>query len=545
MAKYIFVTGGVLSSLGKGITAASLGALLEARGYKVSLRKFDPYLNYGPGTMSPLQHGEIYVTSDGTEGDLDLGHYERFTNTNTDKHSDITSGKIYYTVIERERRGEYLGATVQVIPHITDEIKSCINAGTENYDIVIVEIGGTVGDIEGLPFLEAIRQMKFEHNEDDVLFIHVTLVPYIKSAGELKTKPTQHSVRQLQEIGISPDILVCRSEYPLNDGIRGKLALFCNVDKSSVINCMDAATIYQVPLILNEEGLDREALKKLSLEEKAYDLSCWQDIVKRIKQPKDTVSIAVVGKYLETKDAYLSLTEALLHGAVANYLKVDIKWIDAELLKNKMASEYLGDVDGILIPAGFGERGMEGKISAVNFARTKDIPFLGISMGMQAAVIEYARNVLKLEDARSAEMTKPEKSENLVIDYKHDEHYNDEMGASMRLGSYKTELLNGSLIHDIYGGENFVTERHRHRLELNNSYRTMFENAGMIVSGNNNDTGFADVIEISSHRWFIACQFCPEFQSKPFNPHPIYNAFIQAAYKYRSVRLDKKEDLQQ
>ena len=418
MAKYIFVTGGVLSSLGKGITAASLGALLESRGYKVALRKFDPYLNYGPGTMSPLQHGEIFVTADGCEGDLDLGHYERFTKTNTDKHSDITSGKIYYTVIERERKGEYLGATVQVIPHITDEIKGCITAGAEDYDIVIVEIGGTVGDIESLPFLETIRQMKFDLKENDVLFLHVTLVPYIKSAGELKTKPTQHSVRQLHEIGISPDILVCRSEYPLSEGVRNKLALFCNVGKSSVINCMDAATIYQVPLVLNEEGLDSEVIKKLGLEEREYDLSKWQDIVKRIKQPKDTVSVAVVGKYLETKDAYLSLTEALLHGAVANYLKVDIKWIDAEKLEEKMASEYLSSVDCILIPAGFGERGMEGKINAVNFARTKDIPFLGISMGLQAAVIEYARNVLKLEDARSAEMTKPEHSQNLVIDYK-------------------------------------------------------------------------------------------------------------------------------
>ncbi len=532
MAKYIFVTGGVLSSLGKGITAASLGALLESRGYKVALRKFDPYLNYGPGTMSPLQHGEIFVTADGCEGDLDLGHYERFTTTNTDKHSDITSGKIYYTVIERERRGEYLGATVQVIPHITDEIKGCITAGAENYNIVIVEIGGTVGDIESLPFLETIRQMKFDLSEDDVLFLHVTLVPYIKSAGELKTKPTQHSVRQLQEIGISPDILVCRSEYPLSEGIRNKLALFCNVGKSSVINCMDAATIYQVPLVLNEEGLDSEVIKKLGLEEREYDLSKWQDIVRRIKQPKDTVSIAVIGKYLETKDAYLSLTEALLHGAVANYLKVDIKWIDAEKLEEKMASEYLSNVDGILIPAGFGERGMEGKINAVNFARTKDIPFLGISMGLQAAVIEYARNVLKLEDARSAEMTKPEHSKNLVIDYKHDEHYNEEMGASMRLGSYVTSLVEGSLVKEIYNADT-VIERHRHRLEINNSYRNALESAGMAISGNNDESGFADIIELSSHRWFIAAQFCPEFQSKPFNPHPFYNAFVQAAYKYK------------
>ena len=541
MAKYIFVTGGVLSSLGKGITAASLGALMESRGYKVALRKFDPYLNYGPGTMSPLQHGEIFVTADGCEGDLDLGHYERFTTTNTDEFSDITSGKIYYTVIERERRGEYLGATVQVIPHITDEIKRCITAGTEDYDIVITEIGGTVGDIEGLPFLEAIRQMKFDSDEDDVLFLHVTLVPYIKSAGELKTKPTQHSVRQLQEIGISPDILVCRSEYPLSEGVRNKLALFCNVEKSSVINCMDAATIYQVPLVLNEEGLDSEVIKKLHLEEREYDLSLWQDIVRRIKQPKDTVNIAVVGKYLETKDAYLSLTEALLHGAVANYLKAEIKWVDAELLENRMANEYLNNVDGILIPAGFGERGMEGKISAVNFARTKDIPFFGISMGLQAAVIEYARSVLKLEDAKSAEMSKPAGSNNLVIDYKHDEHYNKEMGASMRLGSYVTTLLDGSLVKEIYNTDT-VTERHRHRLEINDSYRQMLENSGMVISGNNDESGFADVIELHSHRWFIATQFCPEFQSKPFNPHPLFNAFIQAAYKFKQDRNGKEQE---
>lgn len=535
MAKYIFVTGGVLSSLGKGITAASLGALLESRGYTVALRKFDPYLNYGPGTMSPLQHGEIFVTADGCEGDLDLGHYERFTTTNTDKHSDITSGKIYYNVIERERKGEYHGATVQVIPHITDEIKGCITAGSEYYDIVIIEIGGTVGDIESLPFLETIRQMKFDLSENDILFLHVTLVPYIKSAGELKTKPTQHSVRQLQEIGISPDILVCRSEYPLSESVRNKLALFCNVERSSVINCMDATTIYQVPLILNEEGLDSEVIKKLGLEEKEYDISRWQDIVRRIKQPKGMVSIAVVGKYLETKDAYLSLTEALLHGAVANYLKVDIKWIDAEKLEEKMASEYLNNVDGVLIPAGFGERGMEGKINAVNFARTKDIPFLGISMGLQAAVIEYARNVLKLKDARSAEMTKPEHTDNLVIDYKHDEHYSEEMGASMRLGSYVTSLIDGSLAKEIYNTD-MVTERHRHRLEINNDYRNVLESAGITISGNNSESGFADIIELRSHRWFIATQFCPEFQSKPFNPHPLFNAFIQAAYKYKQEK---------
>ena len=346
--KFIFVTGGVVSSLGKGISASCIGRLLKQRGLKVFMQKFDPYINVDPGTMSPYQHGEVFVTDDGAETDLDLGHYERFIDENLTKESNITTGRIYSSVIAKERRGDYLGATVQVIPHITDEIKKCITVGAEDYDIVIVEIGGTVGDIEGLPFLEAIRQMKFDLDDSNVLFLHVTLVPYIKSAGELKTKPTQHSVRQLQEIGISPDILVCRSEYPISEGVRNKLALFCNVEKSSVINCLDAATIYQVPLVLNEEGLDREIIKKLHLEEREYDLSLWQDIVKRIKQPKDTITLAVVGKYLETKDAYLSLSEAILHGAVSNYLKAEIKWVDAELLEDKMASEYLDKVDGIL-----------------------------------------------------------------------------------------------------------------------------------------------------------------------------------------------------
>lgn len=535
MSKYIFVTGGVLSSLGKGITAASLGALLEARGYKVAIKKFDPYLNYGPGTMSPLQHGEVYVTEDGGEGDLDLGHYERFLNSPTNIHSDTTSGKIYWTVIERERRGEYLGATVQVIPHITDEIKASIVAGTEGYDITISEIGGTTGDIEGLPFLEAIRQMKFDHDEKDILYIHVTLIPYIKMAGELKTKPTQHSVRQLQEIGISPDVLVCRSEYPLGDDIRKKLALFCNVGKDAVISCIDASTIYQVPLTLNEEGLDKVVMNKMGLEERPYDLSNWQEIVRRIKQPQDKISVAVVGKYLDMKDAYISLTEALLHGGLANHLKVEIKWVDAVLLESKNAGEYLSDVDGILIPGGFGERGVEGKISAVNFARNKDIPFFGISLGMYAAVIEYARNVLKLEDATSAESKKASKSKNLVIDYRQDEHYTEEMGATMRLGSFKCKLQEGTLARSVYGKEE-ISERHRHRLELNNVYKDALVIAGLTVSGVNEETGFADIVELKSHKWFIGCQFNPEFKSKPFSPHPLFTNFLAAAYEYKKLK---------
>ncbi len=536
--KYIFVTGGVLSSLGKGITAASLGALLEARGYKITIKKFDPYLNYGPGTMSPLQHGEVYVTNDGGEGDLDLGHYERFINSDMNKNSDLTSGKIYYTVIERERKGEYLGSTVQVIPHITDEIKNCIVADANDYDIVIVEIGGTTGDIEGLPFLEAIRQMKFDLNDNDVLYVHVTLVPYIKMAGELKTKPTQHSVRQLQEIGISPDILVCRSEYPLDDGIRKKLALFCNVGKEAVINCIDAKTIYQVPLILNEEGMDKVVLKKLDLEERNYNLDKWHEIIKRIKQPKDTINIAVVGKYLNMKDAYISLTEALLHGGVANNVKVNINWVDAEMLENNLPNQYLSDADGILIPAGFGERGVEGKIVAVNYARNKDIPFFGITLGMYAAVIEYARNVLKISDATSAETSTSKSSSNLVIDYRHDEHYNDEMGATMRLGACDTVLKNNSLISSIYGKDS-ISERHRHRLEVNNDYIESFENSGLSITGVSSDSNFVDVIELKSHRWFIGCQFNPEFKSKPFYPHPLFTSFIDAAYKYKKEVLSQ------
>ena len=536
-AKYVFITGGVLSSLGKGITAASLGALLEARGYKIAIKKIDPYLNYGSGTMSPFQHGEVFVTEDGAEGDLDLGHYERFINSDMNKNSDMTSGKIYYTVIERERRGEYLGSTVQVIPHITNEIKACISAGAENYDIVIVEIGGTTGDIEGLPFLEAIRQMKFDSEEDSIIYLHVTLVPYIKMAGELKTKPTQHSVRKLQEIGIIPDVLVCRSEYPLNEGIREKLALFCNVEKDAVINCIDSNTIYQVPIALHEEGIDKIVLKKLNMSERSCDLSKWHEVVRRIKQPKDSITVAVVGKYLNMKDAYISLTEALRHGGVANSLKVNIKWIDAEELEHNMPNGYLGDVDGVLIPGGFGARGMEGKIVAVNFARSKDIPFLGISLGMHAAIIEYARNVLKLTDAASAEMMIQGKhSSNLVIDYRHDEHYCNEMEAAIRLGAYRCDLEKDSLVFSIYG-ETPIYERHRHRVEFNNQYADILHNAGLFVTGVNPDTNFADVIELKSHRWFVGCQFHPEFKSKPFSPHPLFTGFVGAAYKYKEERV--------
>ncbi len=539
MSKYIFVTGGVLSSLGKGITAASIGALLEARGYKVAIKKFDPYLNYSTGKMSPLQHGEVFVTEDGEEGDLDLGHYERFTTSNTNKYSDLTSGKIFYNVIERERRGEYLGETVQVVPHITDEIKHTISQGIDGIDIVIVEIGGTTGDIEGLPFLEAIRQMKLERDESDVIFIHVTLVPYIKMAGELKTKPTQHSVKKLQEIGISPDILVCRSEYPIEDGIRNKLALFSNVDNDAVISCVDASTIYQVPLALHEQRLDSVILKKLELEDKALDLSQWKEIVRRIKQPEGVVKVGVIGKYLEMKDAYISLTEALLHGAVANRLKAEIVWIDAEELMIKSANELLDGLDCILIPGGFGERGVEGKIKAVNFARSKDIPFLGVGMGMHVATIEFARNVLKLPNATSAEIHKiksPAESD-LVIDYQRDEKYHNAMEETIRLGAYTTTLVDNSLIKSIYGADS-IKERHRHRLELNSEYRQALEDEGLVATGISVETGLVDVVEIKEHRWFIGVQFHAEFKSKPFNPHPLFTSFIEAGYKFAQDKAE-------
>ncbi|KAA0258188.1 CTP synthase [Deferribacter autotrophicus] len=536
MAKFIFVTGGVLSSLGKGITAASLGTLLENRGYRVIIKKFDPYLNVDPGTMSPFQHGEVYVTDDGAETDLDLGHYERFLTTRTSRECNITTGKIYYNVISKERRGDYLGATVQVIPHVTDEIKESILKLSEDYDIVITEIGGTVGDIESLPFLEAIRQMKYDMDEKDVIYVHVTLVPYIKSAGELKTKPTQHSVKELRAIGIQPDVLVCRSEYPLDDSIRKKIALFCNVSKNAVINAIDASTIYQVPLLLHKEGIDRIILEKLNLEESDIDLSKWEDVVYRLKNPDDTVTIGVVGKYVNLKDAYISLNEALIHGGIANKLKVDIKWIDAEDLEEGNVGKYLEDLDGILVPGGFGDRGIEGKINAVNFARNKDIPFFGICLGMQCAVIEFARNVMKLEGAHSVEFD--EKTPHPVIDYMEEQKKIKQLGGTMRLGAYKCKLKEDSIAYDAYKMQE-ISERHRHRLEFNNKYKEAFIKAGLHISGINPDRDLVEIIELKAHRWFLGCQFHPEFKSRPLEPHPLFRDFVKAAYKYK---LEKKGD---
>jgi CTP synthase len=538
MAKYVFVTGGVLSSLGKGITAASIGTLLEARGYKVIIKKLDPYLNVDPGTMSPFQHGEVYVTDDGAETDLDLGHYERFLSSSTTRDCNVTAGKIYYRVLEKERRGDYLGGTVQVIPHITDEVKDSIYKLSESYDIVIVEIGGTVGDIESLPFLEAIRQIKFELNEKDVVYLHVTLVPYIKSAGELKTKPTQHSVKELREIGIQPDLLVCRSEYPLDDSIRKKIGLFCNVSKNAVINAIDASTIYQVPLYMNKEGADTLILEKLGLEKRELDLSVWEEIVYRIKNPDDNVTIGVVGKYVNLKDAYISLNEALVHAGVANKLKVEIKWIDAEDVETLQLDKYFDDVDGILVPGGFGERGIEGKIRAINFARNKDIPFFGICLGMQCAVIEFARNVLKFEEAHSTEFNPETKYP--VIDYMHEQKKIKNYGGTMRLGAYRCTLKEGTRAFLAYN-QREISERHRHRLEFNNDFRDEFIKAGLIISGVNPDRDLVEIVELKSHRWFLGCQFHPEFKSKPTAAHPLFSSFIAAAYKFKQEKAKEVE----
>lgn len=537
MAKFIFITGGVLSSLGKGITAASIGALLEGRGYSVLIKKLDPYINVDPGTMNPFQHGEVYVTEDGAETDLDLGHYERFLSTETKKDCNITTGQIYYEVINKERRGVYLGNTVQVIPHITDEIKKVILKHSDKFNFIITEIGGTVGDIESLPFLETIRQLRFDVGVENIIYIHVTLVPFIRSAGELKTKPTQHSVRELRAIGIQPDLLVCRSEYPLDNEIRRKIALFCNVSIEAVINAVDVSTIYQLPIYLYKEGIDSLILKKLAMDNKEISLEKWDEIVDRIKHPKDEVNIAVVGKYVDLKDAYLSLNEALFHGGIANNLKVNIKWINAEDLEKKFDSITFEQIDGILIPGGFGERGIAGKINAANYARIKDVPFFGICLGMQCAVIEYARNVLKFTNANSVEFD--EKTDYPVIDYMMEQKKIKNYGGSMRLGSYLCQLNEDSNAYRAYGVKE-VYERHRHRLEFNNVYKDKFIQAGMNIGGINPDKNLVEIVEIKSHRWFIGCQFHPEFKSKPFRPHPLFVDFIKASY---SFKIDKLKEI--
>ena len=533
--KYIFVTGGVVSSLGKGITAASLGRLLKSRGYKVTVQKFDPYINIDPGTMSPYQHGEVFVTDDGAETDLDLGHYERFIDINLSKSSNVTTGKIYQSVITKERRGDYLGGTVQVIPHITNEIKSRVFrvGNNENADFVITEIGGTVGDIESLPFLEAIRQVKKDVGKNDVLYIHVTLVPYIGAAGELKTKPTQHSVKELRSIGITPDILVCRSEHPMSEDMIAKLAMFCDVDKEAVIQNLTAKSIYEVPLLLEKQHMDDIVLKKLDMPLKEKDMSGWHDMVARILKHYDRkVTIAVAGKYVELQDAYISITESLKHAALHNEAELDIRWVNAEKIEapGTDLDKVFAGVDGILVPGGFGDRGIEGKISAVRYAREHKIPFFGICLGMQCAVIEFARNVCGIQDANSSEFKADVPA---VIDLMPDQVDIEDKGGTMRLGLYPCKVYPGTLTEKAYG-QPLVYERHRHRYEFNNEFRDLMTEKGLVLGGISPDNRLVEIVELpqSEHPWFLGCQFHPEFKSRPTKAHPLFRDFIAAALEF-------------
>jgi len=538
MPKYIFVTGGVVSSLGKGLAASSIGCLLESRGLRVALIKLDPYINVDPGTMSPFQHGEVFVTDDGAETDLDLGHYERFTHAHLSKANNWTTGRIYLSVIEKERRGDYLGKTIQVIPHITNEIKEAVRrvADNDKPDVIIVEIGGTVGDIESLPFLEAIRQMGNEEGAGNALFIHVTLVPYIAAAGELKTKPTQHSVRDLREIGIAPDILLCRSEKPLSRDLRAKIALFCNVKETAVISAQDVDTIYDVPLAFHEQGLDDLIVSQLGLELKApqVDLSEWRNLVATIREPSGgEASIAIVGKYVELEDSYKSLREALTHGGVANNLRVDVKWIESEELMDDDYEDRLRDFDAILVPGGFGKRGVAGMIRAICYARKSRTPYFGICLGMQTACIEYARNVCELKDADSTEFDL--ETPNPIIFKLRDLVNVEELGGTMRLGAWPCKLAPDSLVRDVYGGAEEISERHRHRYEFNPEFRPLLEKEGLVFSGVSPDGKFVEMIELSRdvHPWFVGCQFHPEYKSQPLNAHPLFAAFVRAAYENR------------
>lgn len=526
--KYVFVTGGVVSSLGKGITAASLGRLLKNRGLKVSIQKFDPYLNVDPGTMSPYQHGEVFVTDDGAETDLDLGHYERFIDENLSQSNNVTTGKIYWSVISKERKGEYLGGTVQVIPHITNEIKNRIYkiSKEKDLDVVITEIGGTVGDIESQPFLEAIRQVKYEVGMENVCFIHVTLVPYLGKAGELKTKPTQHSVKELRSIGIQPDIIVCRSQKELSQDIKSKIGLFCNLDAKSIIQNLDSEHLYEVPLMLHKEGLDRLVCEKLELGCRDIDNTEWIEMVKKVKGLKEKVKIALVGKYVELHDAYISVVEALNHGGLANDCSVDIKWINAEEINEDNIKESLGNCHGILVPGGFGDRGIEGKIEAIKFARENKVPFLGICLGMQCAVIEFSRNVLGYEGANSSEID--QKTNYPVIDIMYEQKNVKDLGGTMRLGLYPCKLNENSKSYYEYNNE-LVYERHRHRYEFNNKYREAIIEAGMSIIGTSPDERLVEIVELKDHPWFVAAQFHPELKSRPNNPHPLFKGLIRAS----------------
>jgi len=535
-SKLIFVTGGVLSSLGKGLASASIGALLEARGLKITLQKLDPYINVDPGTMNPFQHGEVFVTDDGAETDLDLGHYERFTTARLGKKNNFTTGQIYDAVISKERRGDYLGGTVQVIPHITDEIKKNILGVADGVDVVIIEIGGTVGDIESLPFLEAIRQLKGDLGKENVLYVHVTLVPFVNTAGQLKTKPTQHSVRELREIGIQPDILLCRTDRFLSDEIKTKIALFCNIEKDAVITAKDVETIYEVPILFHKEGLDEKIVEKLNIWTRSPRLDTWRRIVKKSKEPKFSTTIAIVGKYVDLEDSYKSLNEALFHGGLANETRVNLKFVDSEKIENEGLGKTFRDVDGILIPGGFGNRGIEGKIKAIRYSRENKIPFLGICLGMQLAVIEFARNVCKLKGSHSTEFDSRTPYPVIYLlkewtDYKNQTiQKRDEgtaKGGTMRLGAYPCKLKKKTKAYEAYKKLE-VSERHRHRYEFNNHFREEFKKAGLELSGTSPNGELVEVVEIASHPWFLACQFHPEFKSRPMSPHPFFKNFVKA-----------------
>jgi len=520
VARYIFVTGGVLSSLGKGVSSAAIASLLEEMGYRITLQKLDPYLNVDPGTMSPYQHGEVYVTEDGAETDLDLGHYERFTKAQMGRENNITSGRVYFNVLQRERKGDYLGATVQVIPHITDEIKRLIRSIEKDHDFVIVEVGGTVGDIESLPFLEAIRQLGMELGRENCVYVHVTYVPYVKSVGELKTKPTQHSVKELRAIGIQPDVLICRSECEIPKEVKEKLSLFTNVSPSAVISAHDVETIYEVPLLFKKQGLHLWLARRFNLEPKDGE-GKWEKIVSIIKNAKEEVKVALVGKYVSLKDAYKSVVEALIHGSIANRVRLNILWVNSE----NFEEELLHEADGILVPGGFGERGIEGKIKAINYGRLSKKPTFGICLGMQLMCVEFARNVLNLKGANSTEFDP--NTLHPVIDIMEEQKQIEELGGTMRLGAYPCVLKEGTKVREIYKKE-VIYERHRHRYEFNNAYREVFERNGFVISGLSPDGRLVEIIELKDHSWFIGCQFHPEFKSKPFDPHPLFVSFIKA-----------------
>lgn len=531
--KFIFVTGGVVSSLGKGIAASALGAILEARGLRISFLKLDPYLNVDPGTMNPREHGEVFVTEDGAETDLDLGHYERFGSAMLRKTNNYTSGQIYHTVISKERRGDFLGGTVQVVPHITDQIKRCIRDAAEGYDILITEIGGTVGDIESLPFLEAIRQMRFEEGVQNTVFIHCTLVPYIAAAGELKTKPSQHSVREMRAIGLQPDILITRSDRPIGDDLRRKLALHCNVLQEDVIECPDMPNIYEIPLMLHHQGIDERVTEKLGIWTRAPRMEEWEKLVAAIREPKGEVTVGIVGKYISLTESYKSLNEALSHGGYHHETKVNLKFIDAEEVETQGAEKFLSDVDAVLVPGGFGKRGTEGKIAAIQFARENKVPFFGICLGMQMAVVEYARNVAGLKDANSREFE--HQTPHAVVDLMEDQNGVTQIGGTMRLGAYPCVLAEDSLAARIYRTRR-ISERHRHRYEVSNRHRAAIEAAGLRLSGLSPDGNLVEIIEIPEHPFFIGCQFHPEFKSRPTNAHPVFRDFVKAAIDYRASR---------